>query len=223
MHATPAIKTPPEAFRTTSRGIALPIVLMFLLIITIAAAFGIRRATLSEGITRNQLDYEVARQAAEAALRDAERDLFPQFPGKPAGAACDRSPDRPLPSKLLPNLWASDCRKGQCYRPLAYLEASNYTASPPTNPQPWWPANKAGLWGDNEVVPASCDFDGGVPIGTFTGTPDVNGVARQPEYMLEFIERTSGESLIRVTARGFGADINTEVVLQTYVKPPGKP
>ena len=219
MHATPAVATPSDAPRTTSRGVALPIVLMFLLIITIAAAFGVRRATLSEGITRNQLDYEVARQAAEAALRDGERDLFPVFAGKPADAACDRSPDRPLGSRLLPNLWTPACRKGQCWSTNS-LAASDYATA--TNPQPWWPASKDGLWGDNEAVPANCIFDGGIPLGTFTGTPDINGVARQPEYMLELIERTSGESLIRVTARGFGADISTEVVLQTYIKPPGK-
>jgi type IV pilus assembly protein PilX len=219
MHATPAIKTPQEASGTASRGIALPIVLMFLLIITIAAAFGIRRATLSEGITRNQLDYEVARQAAEAALRDGERDLFPVFAGKPAGAACDRSPDRPLPSKFLPSLWTLECRKGQCLSPTAYLAASDYATA--TNPQPWWPASKDGLWGDNEAVPANCVFEGGIPLGTFTGTPDINGVARQPEYILEYIDRAT-DPLVRVTARGFGADIGTEVVLQTYIKPPGK-
>lgn len=218
MHVTPAIATPPLTTRSGSRGIALPIVLMFLLIITIAAAFGIRRATLGEGITRNQLDYEVARQAAEAALRDAERDLFPRFPGKPAGAVCDRSPDRPLPTKFIPSLWTTGCRKGQCFSPPAYLAASNYTTG--VNPQPWWPASKDGLWGDNEAIPVDCDFDGGIPIGTFTGTPNINGVARQPEYMLEWIDRAT-DTLVRVTARGFGADINTEVVLQTYIKPPG--
>ena len=218
MHVTPAIATPPLTTRSGSRGIALPIVLMFLLIITIAAAFGIRRATLGEGITRNQLDYEVARQAAEAALRDAERDLFPRFPGKPAGAVCDRSPDRPLPTKFIPSLWTTGCRKGQCFSPPAYLAASDYTTG--VNPQPWWPASKDGLWGDNEAIPVDCDFDGGIPIGTFTVTPNINGVARQPEYMLEWIDRAT-DTLVRVTARGFGADINTEVVLQTYIKPPG--
>lgn len=218
MHVTPAIATSPLTTRSGSRGIALPIVLMFLLIITIAAAFGIRRATLGEGITRNQLDYEVARQAAEAALRDAERDLFPRFPGKPAGAVCDRSPDRPLPTKFIPSLWTTGCRKGQCFSPPAYLAASDYTTG--VNPQPWWPASKDGLWGDNEAIPVDCDFDGGIPIGTFTGTPNINGVARQPEYMLEWIDRAT-DTLVRVTARGFGADINTEVVLQTYIKPPG--
>lgn len=207
-----------RATATPLRGIALPIVLMFLLVITIAAAFGIRRATLGEGITRNQLDYEVARQAAEAALRDAERDMFPTVEGKPPGALCDRSPDRPLPTMLLPGLWEPDCRKGQCRNTPEYLATSNYETS--ANPQPWWPATRGGLWGNNEGL-AVCTFNGGVPIGTFTGTPKVIGVARQPEYVLELIDRAA-DPLIRITARGFGADINTEVVLQTYFKPPGK-
>ncbi len=219
MRTPHAAATRRDAWSSPVQGIALPIVLMFLLIITIAAAYGVRRATLGEGITRNQLDYEVARQAAEAALRDAERDLFPASSAKPAGALCDRSLGRPVSTKFYPGLWTAGCRKGQCYSLPKYLELSVYAATP-VNPQPWWPDSKSGKWGDNEIVPVSCEFNGGVPIGTYTDTPGVNGVARQPEYLLEWIDRTT-DPIIRVTARGFGADINTEVVLQTYIKPPG--
>ncbi len=60
----------------TARGISLPIVLIFLAVISLLATVGIRRATVSESLSRNQMDHEVARQAAEAALRDGERDLF---------------------------------------------------------------------------------------------------------------------------------------------------
>ena len=109
-----------------THGIALPVVLMFLLIITISAVYSIRRSTLSEGITRNQLDYEIARQSAEAALRDAERDLFSSYSVKPANAACDRSTDRPLKDKLVPGLWESTCPRGQCRVSPDYLAASNY-------------------------------------------------------------------------------------------------
>ena len=206
---------------TRQRGIALPVVLMFLLIITIAAAYGIRRATLGEGITRNQLDYEVARQAAEAALRDAERDLFLNVASKPDDAACDRTPDRPLKNRLVPGLWESTCPKGQCRVTPEYLITGNYEEG--TNPAPWWPASKNGLWGDNTAIDpddvATCEFTGAVPIGTFTGTPNIAGVARQPEYLIEWIDRVD-DPVMRVTARGFGADVNTEVVLQTYVRPP---
>lgn len=197
-------------------GIALPVVLMFLLIITISAVYSIRRSTLAEGITRNQLDYEVARQSAEAALRDAERDLFASYTVKPTAALCDRSTDRPLKDKLVAGLWETTCPKGQCRVSPDYLVSSNYATK--ANPQPWWPASKDGLWGNNENL-ANCSFSGGVPIGTFTGTPNVSGVARQPEYLIEWIDRGS-DPVMRITARGFGADLNTEVVLQSYVRPP---
>ncbi len=203
--------------RPLMRGIALPVVLMFLLVITIAAVFGIRRSTLGEGITRNQLDYEIARQAAEAALRDAERDLFSSYSAKPANAACDRSADRPLKDKLVPGLWESTCPKGQCRVSPDFLAASNYTTM--ANAQAWWPAAKGGLWGDNAVLPANCTFSGGVPIGTFTGTPNIGGVARQPEDLIEWIARQAA-AVMRITARGFGTDLNTEVVLQSYVRAP---
>ena len=50
-------------------------VLLLLMLVLVGAAVGIRKATLAEGLSRNQIDVEIARQAAEAALRDAERDL----------------------------------------------------------------------------------------------------------------------------------------------------
>ena len=198
-------------------GIALPVVLMFLLVITIAAVFGIRRSTLGEGITRNQLDYEIARQSAEAALRDAERDLFSSYTAMPAHARCDRTGSRPLKDKLVPGLWESTCPKGQCRVSPDYLAASNYATM--ANAQAWWPAAKGGLWGDNSGALNCGTFSGGVPIGTYTGTPDIGGVARQPEYLIEWIDRGS-DAVMRITARGFGTDINTEVVLQSYVRPP---
>ena len=153
---------------------------------------------------------------AEAALRDAERDLFASYTVKPTAALCDRSAERPLKDKLVAGLWETTCPKGQCRVSPDYLVSSNYATK--ANPQPWWPASKDGLWGNNENL-SNCSFSGGVPIGTFTGTPNVSGVARQPEYLIEWIDRGS-DPVMRITARGFGADLNTEVVLQSYVRPP---
>ena len=208
-----------------ARGIALPLVLLFLLIITIAATFGIRRATLNEGITRNQLDYEVSRQAAEAALRDGERDVL--LRNNVVGAACARGAARPISlERTGVPFFSSTCVRGQCRMSInaSYNDASVYTAAPPTNPQPWWPASKLGQWNGSAVYPvASCTFNGSVPIGTFTAVAPVQGVARQPEYLIEYLQRGLGgdERILRITARGFGADINTETVVQSYFRPAG--
>jgi type IV pilus assembly protein PilX len=61
--------------RKAQRGLSLIVVLLFLVAITSIAVLSARKATLEEGLGRNQLDMEAARQAAESALRDAERDL----------------------------------------------------------------------------------------------------------------------------------------------------
>jgi len=208
-----AMKTHTGSCQRRVTGIALPIVLMFMLVITVAAGFGIRRAILGEGVTRNQLDYEVARNAADAALRDGERDLFMQ--SKAATATCDRMVNRPLGDAIKPPYWGSNCPNGQCYVTPEYLASGVYSTG--TNPQPWWPDANNGKWGNNVTAAATCTFNGGVPIGTYTGTPKISGVARQPEYLIEYIARAE-DPVLRVTARGFGADVNTEVVLQTYIR-----
>jgi type IV pilus assembly protein PilX len=196
-------------------GIALPVVLMFMLVITIAAAFGARRAMLGEGVSRNQLDYEVARQAAEAALRDAERDLFTNEPA--AAAPCSRKAYRPLRDAIKMPYWNSDCPNGQCTTTPEALNTADWDTA--ANPHAWWPAAKGGLWGTPTAAQlAACNFNGAVPLGHFTGTSSIAGVARQPEYIIEFIQRMD-DPLLRVTARGFGADVRTEVVLQSYIRP----
>ncbi|CAM8652751.1 PilX/PilW C-terminal domain containing protein [Comamonadaceae bacterium] len=214
------------------RGISLPLVLMFLLVITVLGTIGIRRATLNETLTRNQLDYEVARQAAEAALRDAERDLMMVVTTRQPNALCPRNDDRPLSGALRAPNFDNNCPRGQCRYELSYYDSSNYSASPVVNPEPWWPTvnGKNGRWEGDPAGPASdkpsdaagidtnCAFEGSVPLGTFTGVARLAGVAQQPEYIMEYLSRGDSK-VIRVTARGFGADINTEVVMQTYFQP----
>ncbi|HET8868828.1 MAG TPA: PilX N-terminal domain-containing pilus assembly protein, partial [Aquabacterium sp.] len=59
----------------TQHGIALIVVLVFLLALTAISLYGARQAVFGERVARNVLDAQVAHQAAEAALRDAEADL----------------------------------------------------------------------------------------------------------------------------------------------------
>lgn len=215
LHACPAHRV-----ASANRGLALPAVLLLLALILVVAAIGMRRATLTEGLARNQVDVELARQAAEAALRDAERDL--RLPdGNTVGAApCSRGDERAIDAQGARGepYFGDTCPRGQCGFPLAYYATSNYATG--TNPQPWWPTSKSGRWRDAAPnLPTDCaTFTGGVPLGTFTDTPRIVGVARQPEYLIEHMGYNEDKFLFRITARGFGADENTEVVLQTYFR-----
>lgn len=195
------------------RGVSLIIVLMFLVILSGVSAFAVRRVLFGESVARNMLDMEVARQAAEAALRDAERDIL--LAADVPGAKCPRASDRPIKSAFSEPNFGDTCPRGQCrfgaQTPANYYALSNVKTS--TNPEPWWP----GGVGWKATPPSTCTFTGGVPLGTFTNTAGVEGVSRQPEYLIEYMQR-GDDIYFRNTARGWGLDPNTEVVLQTYFK-----
>ena len=109
----PAVRVPHRTPLRMQRGVALVVVLLFLLAITGLAVFSARYASLGEGMARNQLDAERARQAAESALRDAERDLMLTEATQPNGAPCDRRPVRPV-ALYLSSSFTEDCPGGQC-------------------------------------------------------------------------------------------------------------
>jgi type IV pilus assembly protein PilX len=210
------------------KGISLPIVLMFLLVISLLASVGIRRATLGELISRNQIELETARQAAEAALRDAERDLLLPNGTIRTNALCARGTDRPVVENLTAPAFSTSCTRGQCYFSTAYYNTTNYNELPTvTKPQPWWPTTngKGGQWNnsfsakpsDVAGANANCAFNGAVPLGTFTGTARLAAVAIQPEYIIERMKR-GDDTFFRITARGFGTDASTEFVMQSVFR-----
>ena len=237
--------------RRRQNGVALVVVLLFLVAITGISLWTARQSMLAEGMARNQMDQEVARQAAESALRDAERDIDTASLGQMAGnASCQRNVAPSDNVGFNPADFASDCAKGLCLKDDASYSATDWSAAAAANQtvaEPWWPTGKGGLWGDDPddkpgrvpVTTANCgSFTGGVPLGTYTGVPAIQGVSKQPEYVIEAFHRknvrmnlgetqvtSSGEkvnqwsTMYRITARGFGYSQRTQVVLQTVFFP----
>lgn len=218
--------------RQAQHGLALITVLLFLLAITGVVVWSARQSMMGEGAARNKLDIEVAREAAEAALRDAERDINNYKTARLDNAACARG------VKVDPALFGADCAGGLCKRADADYAASDWSAATKGSTvfsEPWWPPEKGGLWNnDFDKKPkraadggASGDcalLYGGVPLGVFTGVSPIRGVARQPEYIIEHFDRNSPISYqatptYRITARGFGYLTRTQVVLQSYFVP----
>jgi type IV pilus assembly protein PilX len=245
-------------------GVVLVVVLLFMLALTTIAIFSARNATLGEKQARNDLGYQIARQAAETALRDAERDLNLSSIVTPTGATCTRGgylrADEPTISDVE---FTATCLRGQCQLPKAnyavpWSATNAASAASTSNPgEPWWPANKGGLWGDNRNLTSfrCATFTGAVPLGLFTGASAVAGVIRQPDYLIELLTATqdSGQELkdfdcpnsvavpaagvetadattttiaaqklnmpchlFRITSRGFGPTVDSQVILQTY-------
>jgi len=213
--------------RRHANGMTLVVILLFMASLAVGGLFSARSALMGEQLARNQLDIQVAHQAAEAALRDAEKDLA-LVSGQPAGAPCARGTTRPVMDALA--YFTANCRGGQCQtlkkdgRLKADFATAGTTAS--TGSEVWWPTDKGGLWNDQANAKpkpknsGTCaTFTGSVPLGTFTGTDQMVGVAQQPEYIIELIPRGQNP-FFRITARGFGLRSGAEVVVQSYYQAP---
>jgi type IV pilus assembly protein PilX len=219
-----------------ARGVALITVMLFLIALTGLAVWTARQSLIGESMARNQLDRAAATQAAEAALRDAERDLTTLTSTIRDKASCSRLGREGPPTVVE---FSADCTLGYCFKDEANYATSDWSNATTVNKsvsEPWWPMGKGGDWNDtfsdkpNRTAAAldttHCNFKGGVPLGTFTGVAPITGVAIQPEYLVELYNMTKispvtkqEEKVYRITARGFGYTQRTQVVLQTIFIP----
>jgi type IV pilus assembly protein PilX len=186
------------------RGIALVLTLCLLLVILLLGVSAAQMALLGEKAARGERDRHSAFHAAEEALMDAERDIEGQ-PGAPGRSA----------------LFASD-------------SAAGFAAGCGEQPGLCLPAAESAppVWLSMDLDTAAEGAVGAVSYGSFTGTAMQTGQGflpfRRPRYLIELLPfHAPGEEagaaaaasyLYRVTAIGFGANQDTQVVLQTYYR-----
>nr|WP_052170866.1 PilX N-terminal domain-containing pilus assembly protein [Massilia sp. JS1662] len=181
------------------RGLALVCALTLMLATMVIGVAVARGAFVLLASARNERDRDVARAAAEAALRDAEHDI--------AGAA-GVPPDRAAHfGPAGGHAFGDDCGRGA--DDLGLCRAR----SPPA-----WQALDLADVGNPALV----------PYGHFTGAALAVGrgalPARLPAYVIERIAPAGATaqlgSFYRVTAIGFGTRTSTRVVLQSLVRLP---
>jgi type IV pilus assembly protein PilX len=193
-------------------GAVLIVTLLFLVILTMLGVTAMTGTTMEERMAGNTRDSQLALQAAEAAMRDARRDInnwtvktgtgFGR--GTPLHAA-EFGDDAGNPGTC------NATKPGIC-RPANNPNGTPYSKSPGTI---------------LPSVPASYDLTGppSVEYGQITGAEPIGGtaLAAQPRYLMEaFCLQQFGDSLsvqlacnfIRVTAAGYGRNPNTVVRLQ---------
>lgn len=198
-------------FLHPEKGAVLIVALLFLVMLTLLGVTAMTGSTMEERMAGNARDTSVAFQAAEAALRDARRDLGeypPTFAGK-----------RSLPAGWALNIvnfgigfGAATCNpapagQGLCW-PDAY--AGDVAYLPPLPPA------------HNMTAAPSVEY------GQFTGSAPLAGVAAQPRYIIEIFGLTRTDegfggsatpyyNFFRITAVGYGASPNTRVMLQEVI------
>jgi type IV pilus assembly protein PilX len=209
------------SFKKSQQGIVLVVALLFLVMLTVIAISSSNLATVEERMARNSRDYNIAFQAAEAALRDAEADIRGDGPS-------------PNPPRRISGLtgFSSACTDGLC----------GTTTGAEMSPRPWEATGN--FLTDVSKSVAYGSKTGALPLAltnqsTESVTPappkiKVGGVSRQPRYLIEgFLDKTPGVTLqppkygsnsnrfvYRTTAIGFGALSGTQTVVQSLYKLP---
>lgn len=230
MRAARAQQPPFRHAGTRQRGVVLFVVLVLLLILSYLGLTAMQESTAEERMSGNLRDRNIALQAAELALRDAERDLGGLLADGvtvcPAGSAvtgvtCRRPGERSSSSDsnqqvaywawgpVLRQTWTPQCTDGQC------LSSDMAGASAP-------------VWDDTQAnwapQPGSTGTNPTIQYGTYTGAQPIVGVADQPRYILEIfpaspldVYGTGGTERVvfRITVRAVGQNPNTIVVLQS--------
>ncbi|HYC48333.1 MAG TPA: PilX N-terminal domain-containing pilus assembly protein [Thermoanaerobaculia bacterium] len=198
------------------RGAVLIVTLLFLVVLTMLGVTAMTSTTMEERMAGNTRDASLALQAAEAALRDARRDIsgiplngtgrkYPvkifQFGDNGAAGTCSSLPD--YVGLCLPQRLDYETLPGAILPLVDLSDATRMTAAP------------------------SLEF------GQITGAAKLAStggatfaLVRQPRYLIEgFCLQQYGESMaiennptlcnfFRITARGYGRNPNTRVTLQ---------
>jgi type IV pilus assembly protein PilX len=169
-------------------GMSLVIVLIFLTVLSLLGITAMQNSTLGANIARNEVDRNVAFQAAEAALKDAENDIrYRRFNGNPC-----TSSDSCRAEAVNPSDFKVNCTAGLC---------DSKTATTP-------------VWDDITKWSSS---GASIEYGTYTGAPAIPMVSKKPRYLVEYFKIGEAE-VVRITAVGWGINRSTKTTLQTSVK-----
>ncbi len=218
-------KVPGSIRKAAQDGSTLIISLLFLMVTTLIATGVWRLAMQQESMTGVDRDYQIAFEAAEAGLRDAELDFF---------NVCARI------SLLGTN--AACTPRAQPFEGLTGFGSQTNGEIPPEGT-----CNPDGLCLGKSAVSSNIKFYEARPdidilegkaastlgeritYGKYTRTPSAASemvplVAQQPAYLIEAL-RFSGNNgkaqgvMYRSTAIGYGRRADTRVVLQSYLDP----
>lgn len=157
----PLVKTASMALSRRQRGVVLVIGMLFLVVLTVLVISLMRTSILEEKMVFSSRDWNIAFQAAEAALRDAERDItnatrFTGETGFESGCNAD--------GLCLPNT----CTETDNCKPIWIALAESDTA---------WRTGTISTGGSSKSI----------AFGDKTGESALTGLAVQPRYIIEVL------------------------------------
>ena len=176
---------------SAQKGFALFIVLMIMIVIALLVVTATQSYNTEQRISTNDADHKFATTLAEAALREGENHIYEIEDGK-----------KPF---------TDDCAEGLCK--AANVTAGTYTIASGTITVSGSSKDEAWIREDNKKETKYIDING-------IKYPGVNsGTKKDARYIIEYLSTnsTDNRTIYRVTAKAWGENENTVVILQSYV------
>ena len=248
MLSIPHPTKPHSAALDRQQGFVLVTALIFLVVLSMLGVMAVRGSLFEERLASTDRDIAMARENAELALRDAERDILGlRFDGQfCAAAGCTtQRPAGARPTNALDagNFWvaSNEALDGVALddggRTLGLASQGVYTALSATATACGLPVWSGANWQDGMVPARACEGTILAPVpsvayGTFTDAPFPAGGPPPPRYLMELFKSadlqvgggTSNKLFFRITAVGFGRTVGasgarTSVTLQSVFSP----
>jgi len=191
-----------HAWRTKQSGAALIVGLIFLVILTLLGLTAMQTGIMEERMAGNSRDRNLAFQAAEAAMRDAEYDTHAI---QPSGA--QEAKLRTFGKISGMSGADTNCSEGLCCNPSTGGAAAGLTCIEPTTP-----------------VYNRFSSSIGISYGTYTfgytssSPATFPQVSKQPQYLIEPFPPQGGHFYYRISAIGYGINSSSNVILQEVYK-----
>ncbi len=176
---------------SAQKGFALFIVLMIMIVIALLVVTATQSYNTEQRISTNDADHKFATTLAEAALREGENHIYEIEDGK-----------KPF---------TDDCAEGLCK--AANVTAGTYTIASGTITVSGSSKDEAWIREDNKKETKYIDING-------IKYPGVNsGAKKDARYIIEYLSTnsTDNRTIYRVTAKAWGENENTVIILQSYV------
>lgn len=177
--------------KSGQQGYSLFIVLMIMIVVALLVVTAVQSYNTEQRISTNDADRKLATSLAEAALRKGENKIL-EFDGK----------------KIV---FAANC-KGK----IGTTDTNGLCASPDakSNGDIVVEATSGNAWEREESNKLYID-ENSVRVTDIK----VDNVSKEPRYIIEYISTDSaqGSTIYRVTAKAWGKNQNTVVMLQSYV------
>lgn len=205
------------AARRRQQGVSLVVSLLMLVAVMALGISAAQMALQGEKAARNDRDRQIAFQAAEAALKDAELDI--QNSPDATNSRSKGFLEKPGNDDAVRLDFVDGCGAGESNKSLGLCAAAASGVTP--------------VWQTVDLLDDDATSTRSVPYGKFTGQTMQTGKGFLPgkpsRYIIEILNFTQAgqlasaenpgggtQYLYRITAIGFGARDTTRVVLQSY-------